>query len=50
MPAYEDAGMSEDVALAIAVYLQGLPAVWHPVVPSVCPPVKGAADAGADAD
>jgi hypothetical protein len=48
MPAYEDAGMSEEVAAAIAVYLQGIPAVWHPVPPSVCPPVKGAADAGAD--
>jgi mono/diheme cytochrome c family protein len=48
MPAYEDAGMSEEVAAAIAVYLQGIPAVWHPVPPSVCPPIKGAADAGAD--
>jgi hypothetical protein len=48
MPAYEDAGMSEEVATTIAVYLQGLPAVWHPVPPSVCPPIKGAAEAGAD--
>jgi hypothetical protein len=48
MPSYADAGMSEDVAFAIAVYLQGLPAVWHPVPPSVCPPLKGAAEAGAD--
>jgi hypothetical protein len=48
MPAYEDAGMSEDVAVAIAAYLQGLPAVWHPVPPSVCPPIKGAGEAGAD--
>jgi hypothetical protein len=47
MPAYEDAGMSEEVAATIAVYLQGLPAVWHPVPPSVCPPIKGG-DAGAD--
>jgi hypothetical protein len=49
MPAYQDAGMSEGVAAAIAVYLQGLPPVWHPVPPSVCPPIKGAGDAGADA-
>jgi hypothetical protein len=48
MPAYEDAGMSEEAAATIAVYLQGLPAVWHPVPESVCPPIKGAADAGAD--
>jgi hypothetical protein len=49
MPAYEDAGMTQEVAAAIAVYLQGLPAVWHPIPPSVCPPIKGAGDAGSDA-
>jgi hypothetical protein len=48
MPAYEDAGMSEEVAATIAAYLQGLPAVWHPVPPSVCPPIKGAGEGGAD--
>jgi hypothetical protein len=38
MPAYADAGMTYPEALAVAVYLQGLPAVWHPVPASVCPP------------
>jgi hypothetical protein len=41
MPAYADAGMSADQAMDIALYLQSLPAVWHPVPPSVCPPLKG---------
>jgi hypothetical protein len=41
MPAYGDAGMSADEAAEIALYLQSLPAVWHPVPPSVCPPIKG---------
>jgi hypothetical protein len=46
MPAYVDAGMSVDQAMDIAAYLQTLPAVWHPVPPSVCPPLKGGGDGG----
>jgi hypothetical protein len=37
MPAYADAGMSSDEALAIAVYLQQLTPVWHAVPASTCP-------------
>jgi hypothetical protein len=36
MPAYADAGMTYAEALAVAAYLQGLPAVWHPVPASAC--------------
>jgi hypothetical protein len=46
MPAYGDAGMTGVEAESIALYLQSLPAVWHPVPPSVCPPVKGGGDGG----
>ncbi len=46
MPAYADAGMSAEVATSIALYLQSLPAVWRPIPPSVCPPIKVAGDAG----
>jgi hypothetical protein len=41
MPAYGDAGMGAEEATDIALYLQSLPAVWHPVPQSVCPPIKG---------
>jgi hypothetical protein len=47
MPAYADAGMSAAEAADIALYLQRLPAVWHPVPHSVCPPLKVAPDGGA---
>jgi mono/diheme cytochrome c family protein len=46
MPAYVEAGMSAREADDIALYLKGLPAVWHPVPPSVCPPIKVASDDG----
>jgi hypothetical protein len=46
MPAYGDAGMTAAQAESIALYLQSLPAVWHPVPRSVCPPVKGGGDGG----
>jgi hypothetical protein len=46
MPAYADSGMSPDEATEIALYLQSLPAVWHPVPPSLCPPIKAAPDGG----
>jgi hypothetical protein len=46
MPAYADAGMSAAEAADIALYLQSLPAVWHPVPPSGCPPLKVAPDGG----
>jgi len=36
MPAYLDAGMGPAEALDIAVYLQGLTPVWHPVPSSSC--------------
>lgn len=38
MPAYGDAGMAMDEALAIAAYLQSLSAVWRPIPPSTCAP------------
>jgi len=46
MPAYSDAGMTATQAESIALYLQSLAAMWHPVPPSVCPPVKGGGDGG----
>ncbi|HEY8040893.1 MAG TPA: c-type cytochrome [Polyangiaceae bacterium] len=42
MPAYADAGMEQDEALAIAAYLQSLAPERHVVPPSACPPIKGA--------
>jgi hypothetical protein len=47
MPAYADAGMSAAEAADLALYLQSLPAVWHPVPSSVCPPLKVTPDGGA---
>jgi mono/diheme cytochrome c family protein len=43
MPRYSD--MADAEALAIAAYLQGLPAVWHPVPASACS-LRKAADGG----
>jgi hypothetical protein len=47
MPAYCDMGMDE--ALAIAAYLQSLPAVWHPIPASECPPYEPLPDSGVPA-
>jgi hypothetical protein len=46
MPRWADAGMTQDEALSIALYLQSLTAVWHVVPPSVCPSAERGADAG----
>jgi hypothetical protein len=37
MPRWADAGMSQDEASSIALYLQSLTPVWHRVPPSRCP-------------
>jgi mono/diheme cytochrome c family protein len=44
MPAYCD--MTPDEANSIAVYLQSLTPVWHPVPASVCPPYEPLPDSG----
>jgi hypothetical protein len=41
MPPYGDAGMTDDEAQAIALYLQNLPPVWHAVPSGVCQPGEG---------
>jgi hypothetical protein len=46
MPAFVDAGMQPDVALAIARYLQSLTPVWRPVPRSTCGPAASAGDGG----